>query len=144
VARRRVSLAPVPCSQRLGGAPSCRPTVARAIGQTGLGGLVGELLLTFVLAITNGSGAWASAAIAVRCSEASPRERAPGRARFRTGTGCSTTAIPNRLVSVRTLWQCVFRDLLIGQGVSGLGDWMVTVGFIASPADRVAHRVGGC
>lgn len=24
-----------------------------------------------------------------------------------------------------------FRDLLIGQGVSGLGDWMVTVGFIA-------------
>ena len=104
---------------------------------TALGALVAELALTPVLAVWGGPvGALAGASIALPdAAEACARQHAPDRrAPSRVSAPVAVRQRPGagRVVSVVALVRRPgYRDLLIGQGVSSLGDWMGTVALMA-------------
>ena len=113
----------------------CSP--GRFFRNTGMGGFVAELALTPALAVWGGRR-WrargrvhrASHARQARARQHAPRERAapclraPPAVRPRPGDG--------RTVSLVALVRRPgYRDLLVGQGVSSLGDWMGTVALMA-------------
>ena len=115
--------------------------IGKFFRETGLGGFVAEVLLAPVLAVLDGAARRGSPARAIAVPMLVKRVAGngrPTRSRRPHVPGPAAVRPRPRVIRHRTrvsvgdiVRRRGFRDLLVGQGVSALGDWMGTVAFMA-------------